>query len=121
MARVRDQGVGISPDRLPKVFELFTQAERTLDRAEGGLGIGLALVQRLVTTLGGRVEAHSEGAGPGSEFEFRLTPGPRLGFGGAAGEPVTHARVPVPGPDCRRQPGRRRHARAGARRLGGKG
>src|SRR6185369_17546131 len=60
--RVRDTGVGIPPEMLPKVFELFTQAERTLDRAQGGLGIGLALVRRLVEMHGGTVEAHSDGA-----------------------------------------------------------
>ena len=57
---------------LPKVFELFTQVERTLDRAEGGLGIGLTLVRRLVEMHGGRVEARSAGPGSGSEFEVRL-------------------------------------------------
>jgi CheY-like chemotaxis protein len=57
---------------LPKVFELFTQVERTLDRAEGGLGIGLTLVRRLVEMHDGRVEARSAGAGLGTEFEVRL-------------------------------------------------
>jgi PAS domain S-box-containing protein len=66
--RVRDTGVGMSADLLPKVFDLFTQADRTLDRAQGGLGIGLTLVRRLVELHGGSVEAHSEGPGQGSEF-----------------------------------------------------
>jgi CheY-like chemotaxis protein len=70
--RVRDQGVGIAPDLLPRVFDLFTQAERSLDRAQGGLGIGLALVKRLVELHGGAVEAHSGGPGQGSEFVVRL-------------------------------------------------
>jgi signal transduction histidine kinase len=66
--RVRDTGLGIAPGLLPHVFDLFTQADRTLDRAEGGLGIGLTLVKRLVEMHGGRVEAHSEGLGRGAEF-----------------------------------------------------
>jgi PAS domain S-box-containing protein len=75
--RVRDTGVGISPQLLPRVFELFTQAERSLDRAQGGLGIGLALVQRLVEMHGGRVEAYSV-LGRGSEFVVRLPVVPML-------------------------------------------
>jgi signal transduction histidine kinase/ActR/RegA family two-component response regulator len=71
--RVRDSGIGISPDLLPRVFDLFTQAERPLDRSHGGLGIGLTLVKRLVEMHGGRVEAHSAGPGMGSEFEVRIT------------------------------------------------
>jgi CheY-like chemotaxis protein len=69
--RVRDTGVGISPALLPNVFDLFTQAERSLDRSQGGLGIGLALVQRLTELHGGTVEAHSR-LGEGSEFVVRL-------------------------------------------------
>jgi len=70
--RVRDNGIGITAAMLPKVFDLFTQAERTLDRAQGGLGIGLALVKSLVEMHGGSVKASSEGIGSGSEFEVRL-------------------------------------------------
>jgi len=69
--RVKDTGVGIAPELLPKVFDLFTQAERSLDRSQGGLGIGLALVQRLVELHRGRVEAMSV-LGQGSEFVVRL-------------------------------------------------
>jgi PAS domain S-box-containing protein len=69
--RLRDTGVGIAPELLPHVFDLFTQAERSLDRSRGGLGIGLALVQRLVEMHGGRVEVHSA-LGEGSEFVVRL-------------------------------------------------
>lgn len=69
---VRDDGAGISPELLPRVFELFVQSSRTLDRAHGGLGIGLTLVHRLVKLLGGQVEARSEGIGKGSEFIVRL-------------------------------------------------
>jgi PAS domain S-box-containing protein len=69
---VRDNGAGISADLLPGVFDLFRQGERTLDRSQGGLGIGLTLVQRLVEMHSGRVEAHSDGAGLGARFTVRL-------------------------------------------------
>jgi PAS domain S-box-containing protein len=69
--RVRDTGIGIAPELLPRVFDLFTQAERGLDRSQGGLGIGLSLVQRLVDLHGGTVEAFST-LGQGSEFVVRL-------------------------------------------------
>ena len=69
--RVRDTGVGIAPEILPRIFDLFTQAERSLDRSQGGLGIGLALVQRLVEMHGGTVAASSV-LGQGSEFVVRL-------------------------------------------------
>ena len=69
--RVRDTGIGIAPELLPRVFDLFTQAERSLARSQGGLGIGLALVQRLVEMHHGRVEAHST-LGQGSEFVVTL-------------------------------------------------
>jgi signal transduction histidine kinase len=70
--RVADNGIGISAEMLPKVFELFTQVERSLDRSQGGLGVGLTVVKRLVEMHGGRVEAASSGAGGGSEFTVRL-------------------------------------------------
>jgi PAS domain S-box-containing protein len=69
---VRDNGMGIPADILPRMFDMFSQAERTLDRAEGGLGIGLTLVKRLTEMHGGTVEAFSEGHGHGSEFVVRL-------------------------------------------------
>ncbi|HYE33892.1 sensor histidine kinase [Methylocaldum sp.] len=69
---VRDTGEGISPALLPHLFEVFTQAERTLDRAQGGLGLGLTIVQKIVELHGGHVEAYSEGPGRGSEFVVRL-------------------------------------------------
>ena len=69
--RVRDNGIGIAPELLPCVFDLFTQAERSLDRSQGGLGIGLCLVQRLVEMHGGTVTATSI-LGQGSEFVVRL-------------------------------------------------
>jgi len=70
--RVTDDGVGIAPELLPRVFDLFIQAERSLDRSQGGLGIGLTLVRSLVQMHGGTVEAHSAGLGKGSEFVVRL-------------------------------------------------
>jgi CheY-like chemotaxis protein len=70
--RVGDNGAGIPPDLLPKVFDLFTQGDRSLDRSEGGLGIGLTLVKSLVEMHHGTVEVHSEGHGKGSEFVVRL-------------------------------------------------
>ncbi|HUQ70072.1 MAG TPA: PAS domain S-box protein [Planctomycetaceae bacterium] len=69
--RVRDNGIGIAPELLPRIFDLFTQADKSLDRSQGGLGIGLALVQSLVTMHRGRVEALST-PGQGSEFIVRL-------------------------------------------------
>jgi CheY-like chemotaxis protein len=66
--RVRDNGIGIEPSALPAVFDLFTQAARAAERTQSGLGIGLALVKRLVELHGGAVEARSEGLGKGSEF-----------------------------------------------------
>jgi signal transduction histidine kinase len=72
--RVRDDGRGIAPEMLSRVFELFVQGQRSPDRAEGGLGLGLALVRSLVELHGGSVEARSEGVGRGSEFIVRLPP-----------------------------------------------
>ncbi|MDC0721270.1 response regulator [Nannocystis bainbridge] len=72
LIRVADSGTGISGEMLPKVFELFTQVDRTVHQAQGGLGIGLALVRRLVELHGGSVAAHSEGPGKGSEFTVHL-------------------------------------------------
>ena len=70
--RVRDTGVGIAPEILPHIFELFVQAQRSLDRADGGLGLGLTLVRRLVQMHGGTVSASSDGSTQGSEFEVRI-------------------------------------------------
>ncbi len=69
---VRDNGVGIPTDMLPTVFDLFVQGRQSFDRSKGGLGLGLTLVRTLVELHGGRVEAHSEGAGHGSQFIVRL-------------------------------------------------
>lgn len=70
--RVRDTGIGIAPPLLPQLFNMFFQAERRTKESQGGLGIGLSLVRRLVELHGGTVEAHSEGRGKGSEFVVRL-------------------------------------------------
>ncbi len=75
LIRVRDSGVGITPELLPHIFDLFTQAKRSLDRSQGGLGIGLALVLRLTELHGGRVEASSI-LGQGSVFIVRLPVAP---------------------------------------------
>jgi PAS domain S-box-containing protein len=69
---VRDNGIGIAADVMPRLFTLFSQAHSALTRSEGGLGVGLALVRGIVTLHGGRVEARSEGLGRGSEFVVRL-------------------------------------------------
>jgi len=70
--RVRDTGIGIPPELLPRVFDLFVQADRSLTRSQGGLGIGLMLVKRLVEMHGGRVQAASDGLGRGCEFTVIL-------------------------------------------------
>jgi two-component system CheB/CheR fusion protein len=98
---VRDHGMGISPEMLPKVFDLFAQADTTLDRSQGGLGIGLTLVQRLVELHGGTIAAHSDGPGRGSEFVIRLPalkvpvpaePPPRTAGRGASRHPQATGR-----------------------------
>jgi signal transduction histidine kinase/CheY-like chemotaxis protein len=72
VVRVKDNGLGIPPDKLSTIFEMFTQVDRSLERSNGGLGIGLSLVRGLIELHGGRVEAHSEGEGKGAEFTVRL-------------------------------------------------
>jgi signal transduction histidine kinase len=72
MVSVRDTGIGILPDQLASVFEMFTQVDRSSRRSQGGLGIGLTLVRTLVTMHGGRVHARSDGPGTGSEFVVEL-------------------------------------------------
>jgi PAS domain S-box-containing protein len=82
--RVTDSGLGIEPQMLPRIFEMFSQGQPAIDRSEGGLGIGLALVRGLVSLHGGTIEAASAGAGKGSTFTVRLPlPGHR-----AAGTPA---------------------------------
>jgi PAS domain S-box-containing protein len=96
--RVRDAGVGIPPHMLTRVFEMFTQVDRTLEKSQGGLGVGLGIVKRLVEMHGGSVEAHSEGHGKGSEFVIRLPAAP-------APEPVP---APAGAAEPNRPPGRHR-------------
>ncbi len=96
--RVRDSGVGMTPELVPRVFDLFAQAERSLDRADGGLGLGLTLVRRLVEQHGGTVAASSGGANRGSEFVVSV---PVVGEAPAA--PVHRAAVPAPGSDMARR------------------
>jgi PAS domain S-box-containing protein len=100
VVRVADTGVGIPAEKLPSVFELFFQADRSLERSQGGLGVGLSLVRRLVELHGGRVQAHSEGIGKGSEFTIRL---PVL----AETPPAMQRRAPAAG-DAARPTGVRR-------------
>ena len=95
VVEVRDEGVGIAPEILPHVFDLFFQADRTADRSQGGLGIGLTLVKRLVELHGGRIEARSEGLGRGSTFTVRLprratTPAAVAPTAGPAAEGTRH-------------------------------
>jgi signal transduction histidine kinase/DNA-binding response OmpR family regulator len=72
VVQVKDTGIGIAPEVLPRVFELFAQADQSLHRSQGGLGIGLTIVQGLVTLHGGQALVHSEGLGRGAEFIVRL-------------------------------------------------
>jgi len=72
VVRLHDSGIGIAPEMLPNVFDLFVQEKMALDRSQGGLGIGLTVVKGLVELHGGSVSAHSEGRGKGSEFVIRL-------------------------------------------------
>jgi len=69
---VRDQGVGIDPQMLPRVFDMYQQGDHSLDRPQGGLGVGLTVVKHLVEMHGGKVEVHSDGLNTGSEFRVRL-------------------------------------------------
>ncbi|HEX2059306.1 MAG TPA: hybrid sensor histidine kinase/response regulator [Thermoanaerobaculia bacterium] len=72
VARVKDDGVGIDPARIGRIFELFAQAENAIGRAQGGMGIGLALVRNLLQLHGGTIDAHSDGEGKGTEFVVRF-------------------------------------------------
>ncbi len=88
MVSIRDTGVGIPSDLLPRVFDLFVQNSQTLDRSRGGLGIGLAIVQSLVQLHGGSVSAQSDGAGTGSTFTVRIPMATEV--------PVETERAPAP-------------------------
>lgn len=98
VVRVRDTGIGIPADKLPRIFDLFTQVDSSLEKSRGGLGVGLTLVKRLVEMHGGTVAAHSEGNGQGSELVVRL---PVLGPSEPE-EPSRPTKTVSPGyPGCR--------------------
>jgi signal transduction histidine kinase len=97
---VRDTGVGIEPQLLPRIFEMFVQGERSLDRSEGGMGIGLTLARQLVELHQGRIEAYSDGPGKGTVFTVSLpciNPVAKAGAAPALSEtePIRHRRVLV--------------------------
>jgi CheY-like chemotaxis protein/anti-sigma regulatory factor (Ser/Thr protein kinase) len=97
---VSDSGIGLNADAIPKLFEMFSQVDSPVDRAEGGLGIGLALVKGLVALHDGTVEAASEGPGHGSTFTIRL---PRTGVVAQMRRPyaAVPAQRPPTGPRCK--------------------
>lgn len=94
---VRDNGLGIPPDMLPHIFEMFTQVDRNLERSQGGLGIGLSIVKQLITMHRGRVKATSDGPGKGSEFLVTLpkveAPTPIASASSSASRPTGKRRV----------------------------
>jgi CheY-like chemotaxis protein len=101
---VADDGAGIAPEVLPRIFELFAQGDRTLARSEGGLGVGLTIVRKLVELHEGSVSARSDGPGRGSEFVVRLP--------AAAEQPAAPpATAPTPSPGASPSADGRRHSR----------
>ena len=103
---VKDTGVGIPPEKLPEMFELFAQGDRTLARSEGGLGIGLTVVKKLVQMHGGSVTAKSEGIDKGSEFSVRLPAAKRPAAASDAGHRASRVSTALgPHPRRRRQRG----------------
>lgn len=88
---VRDNGIGIAPDKLPQMFDLFTQGERSIARSEGGLGIGLTIVRKLVEMHGGTIDADSPGPDRGSTFTIRLPAAPAPVSGSTLPNQVTTA------------------------------
>ena len=100
VVRVTDTGIGIAADKLPTLFEMFTQLAGETDRSQGGLGIGLALVKRLVEKHGGRITARSDGPGRGSEFTVTLpvaqgTSGKEQGTSGERGSDLVPSSLPL--------------------------
>ena len=94
--RVRDNGIGISPEQMPRLFEMFSQGDWLAERARGGMGIGLSLARGLVERHGGTIQARSAGVGRGSEFAVRLPVAT-----GAAVTPAVEAPAPPAAPPCR--------------------
>ena len=94
---VSDTGIGISPEVLPRIFELFVQERQALDRSQGGLGIGLTIVRSLIERHGGSVSARSNGPGKGSEFIIRLPLERRADDGADALPALPAAAAAVPG------------------------
>ena len=106
--RVRDNGIGISPEMLPHVFEMFAQERQPLHRADGGLGLGLTIVKRLVERHGGTVTAHSQGTGRGCEVVIHLPNAGSEALVDRADSQVADSRASSPGAS---NPGRRRQRR----------
>ncbi len=104
---VRDNGIGIAAELLPRVFDLFTQGQRALDRTDGGLGIGLALVHRIVSLHGGTVKAFSAGPGQGSEFVVTL-PAAWTGARAELAVPTEGEKSMTAGPDSQKREHKRR-------------
>ncbi|HEV3263804.1 MAG TPA: ATP-binding protein, partial [Gemmataceae bacterium] len=99
LVSVKDTGIGIAAEQLPRIFQMFSQVEGSLERSQGGLGIGLTLVKRLVEMHGGSIEARSEGPGRGAEFVLRLPAAvgaagpPPAGGNGEAAAPKSSLRI----------------------------
>jgi signal transduction histidine kinase/PAS domain-containing protein/ActR/RegA family two-component response regulator len=94
--RVRDNGIGITPEHLPRIFDLFMQGDSSLERSAGGLGIGLTLVKTLVELHGGTITAYSDGRGKGSEFVVRLPATHEAGDNGTHARPSDMAGAVAP-------------------------
>jgi two-component system CheB/CheR fusion protein len=95
VVRVRDDGVGIRAELMDSIFDLFVQSPQTLDRSQGGLGVGLTLVRALVTMHGGTVSAHSDGESKGSEFVVRLPVADGEAIAAERSSPTPTARLPM--------------------------
>ena len=97
---MRDNGVGISPELLPRMFDLFAQADRSLARSEGGLGIGLTLVRSLAELHGGTITATSDGPDKGSEFVLRLPAAVGPAAAGSTARPEGREKAPPAAREC---------------------
>src|SRR5690606_16502287 len=94
VVKVKDTGIGIAPEVLPRVFDTFTRIDHSAERAQAGLGIGLSLARHLVELHGGHIEAHSEGPGRGAEFIVTLPACVRTDDTDASNEPAITAETP---------------------------